>query len=260
MPPNTTTAGAAAARKGKEPTAEKPKPPPETTTKKKKKQKKPAAAGAAAKKTVLDKIVAAVRALRDPGPKGSSRQAIVKYLKSEFGYDNPGAVKKALQKGVAGKVLVRTGQSFRVAGDDPIPEEENEDEKLVIEDIKVPAGGDDDETGNDNDDDDEEKKKRASTATTAEVGDVVTVAYRGTLDDGYVFDEAPAFRFVLGAGEVIKGWDRGIVSMRVGGKRRLVVPSKLGYGKRGCKPDIPPNATLRFTVTLKGLKKGPPGG
>jgi len=54
--------------------------------------------------------------------------------------------------------------------------------------------------------------------------------------------------------QVIKGWDQGIDGMRVGEKRKLVVPSKLGYGKRGCKPDIPPNAVLYFEVSLKRIK------
>ena len=95
----------------------------------------------------------------------------------------------------------------------------------------------------------------ATNISTTVIGDTVTVAYKGTLDDGYEFDKATKFTFVLGAGDVIKGWDLGIANMKVGGKRKLIVPSKLGYGKRGCKPDIPPNATLNFIVTLKGLKK-----
>mmetsp|Transcript_16746 Transcript_16746/g.20115 ORF Transcript_16746/g.20115 Transcript_16746/m.20115 type:complete len:83 (-) Transcript_16746:878-1126(-) len=78
--------------------------------------------------------------------------------------------------------------------------------------------------------------------------------YRGTLaTNGYMFDKAKNFTFVLGAGEVIKGWDLGIVGMKIGGSRKLVVPPKLGYGKRGCAPDIPGNATLHFSVTLKKI-------
>ena len=180
--------------------------------------------------TVLDKIVAALRALKDPG-KGSSRTAIAKYLKSEYEYDNANALKKALKKGVAQNILIQTGQSFRVASD-PIIESAEEKDPLVVEDLKV--GKDD---------------------ILAEPGDVVTVAYRGTLDNGYEFDKAKSFQFVLGAGDVIKGWDRGVANMKVGGKRKLTVPSKLGYGKRGCAQDIPPNATLHFVVTLKGLEK-----
>jgi FKBP-type peptidyl-prolyl cis-trans isomerase len=201
--------------------------------------------GSAKKKkgTVLDKIVFAIRQLKDSGTKGSSRTAIIKYIKSECDYDNPNALKKAFKKGVTDNVLVQTGQSFRVAAD-PVPEtHEAEEDKLKIEDLAPPskstaASGEDDDA-----------------SMIAQPGDIVTVAYKGTLDDGYEFDSATKFKFVLGAGEVIKGWDLGIANMKVGAKRKLIVPSKLGYGKRGCKPDIPPNATLNFLVTLKALKK-----
>lgn len=191
------------------------------------------------KGTVLDKIVYSIRQLKDPGAKGSSRSSIAKFIKSEFDYDNSNALKKAFKKGVTDNVLVQTGQSFRVAKDPILEKEEAEGDQLKIEDLKTSSKSDDDD----------------DTSETAQPGDTVTVAYKGTLDDGYEFDKATKFTFVLGAGDVIKGWDVGIANMKVGGKRKLVVPSKLGYGKRGCKPDIPPNATLNFIVTLKGLKK-----
>uniref|UniRef100_A0A7S0UGB2 peptidylprolyl isomerase n=1 Tax=Pseudo-nitzschia delicatissima TaxID=44447 RepID=A0A7S0UGB2_9STRA len=192
------------------------------------------------KETALDKIVYAIRELKDPGTKGSSRKSIEKFIKSEFDYDNSNALKKAFKKGVTDNVLVQTGQSFRVAKDPILEKQEAEEDKLKIEDL-TPFSN----KGYDKNDD----------SPTAQPGDAVTVAYKGTLDDGYEFDKASKFTFVLGAGEVIKGWDLGIANMKVGGKRKLVVPSKLGYGKRGCAPDIPPNATLNFIVTLKGLKK-----
>ena len=74
--------------------------------------------------------------------------------------------------------------------------------------------------------------------------------YRGTLEDGSCFDSAKRFKFQIDAGEVIKGWDRGIKGMKVGGSRKLVIGSKLGYGKRGSPPEIPGNATLIFAVKL----------
>ena len=77
--------------------------------------------------------------------------------------------------------------------------------------------------------------------------------YIGTLDDGTEFDRGTGFRFTIGDGDVIKGWDRGIVGMKVGGRRKLVVPSKLGYGKKGSAPEIPPNATLHFDCTLERI-------
>ena len=79
------------------------------------------------KGTVLDKIVDAIRQLKDPGEKGSSRTAIAKYIKSEYEYDNPNALKKAFKKGVADNVLVQAGQSFRVAKD-PIIKNQDTDE------------------------------------------------------------------------------------------------------------------------------------
>ncbi len=91
------------------------------------------------------------------------------------------------------------------------------------------------------------------TGTVAENGDLVTVNYVGTLDNGTKFDSSydhnQPFSFTLGAGDVIQGWDLGVLGMRVGGKRELVIPSSLGYGPQGRGP-IPPNATLHFTIEL----------
>ena len=72
----------------------------------------------------------------------------------------------------------------------------------------------------------------------------------GKLSNGTVFDKSPKFSFRLGVGEVIRGWDEGVASMRVGGKRTLVIHPSYGYGKKGAGPDIPPNATLLFDVEL----------
>jgi FKBP-type peptidyl-prolyl cis-trans isomerase len=83
----------------------------------------------------------------------------------------------------------------------------------------------------------------------------VTVHYTGWLEDGRKFDSSRdrgrPVSFRLGQGEVIRGWDRGILGMRVGGKRRLTVPPDLGYGKRGAGDGaVPPNATLVFEIEL----------
>ena len=87
----------------------------------------------------------------------------------------------------------------------------------------------------------------------AEAGDVLTVHYTGALPDGTVFDSSVArgepFRFQLGAGMVIAGWDQGFAGMREGGKRILVIPPSLGYGEQGIGP-IPGDATLVFEVEL----------
>jgi peptidylprolyl isomerase len=94
------------------------------------------------------------------------------------------------------------------------------------------------------------------TGATAQKGDTVSVLYSGSLDDGTIFDASSKhgnqpFSFVLGVQQVIKGWDLGVVGMKVGGKRELVIPSELGYGSAGAgNGAIPPNATLHFTVQL----------
>lgn len=99
---------------------------------------------------------------------------------------------------------------------------------------------------------------QVGTGETAEAGMVVSAHYTGTFPDGNVFDSSvprgEPFEFTLGTGQVIKGWDEGIQGMKVGGKRKLVVPPELGYGQSGIGP-IPPNATLHFDVELIGIRK-----
>jgi FKBP-type peptidyl-prolyl cis-trans isomerase len=105
--------------------------------------------------------------------------------------------------------------------------------KLVIEDIKVGTGAE------------------------ATKGKTVDVHYVGTLESGKKFDSSrdrnEAFSFKLGAGMVIQGWDQGVAGMKVGGVRKLTIPSDLGYGDRGYPGVIPPRATLVFEVELLGV-------
>lgn len=89
-------------------------------------------------------------------------------------------------------------------------------------------------------------------------GQRVSVHYTGWLTNGSKFDSSrdrgQPFQFSLGQGEVIKGWDEGVASMKVGGRRKLTIPSNLGYGPRGMPPVIPSNATLVFDVELLGIQ------
>ncbi|MGA9767431.1 MAG: FKBP-type peptidyl-prolyl cis-trans isomerase [Blastocatellia bacterium] len=89
-------------------------------------------------------------------------------------------------------------------------------------------------------------------------GQRVTVHYTGTLEDGSKFDSSldrgQPIVFPIGTGRVIRGWDEGLMTMKVGGKRRLTIPAYLGYGAQGRPPVIPPNATLIFEVELLGVQ------
>lgn len=176
-------------------------------------------------KTVLDKVCRAVETLAEPG--GASRPAIAKYVKEVYGETSAALLKKAIATGVHKGRLLQNGQRFSLPGVDIAPREGTVVKKTVL---KEGVGG------------------------TAARGDEVSVAYTGTLaSDGTTFDKASNFVFTLGAGDVIKGWDSGIEGMRVGEKAQLEVPPSLGYGRKGAPPEIPPDATLMFEVTLKKI-------
>jgi peptidylprolyl isomerase/FKBP-type peptidyl-prolyl cis-trans isomerase FkpA len=108
------------------------------------------------------------------------------------------------------------------------------------------------------------KDEVVGTGTVAAAGDTVTVNYTGTLDDGTKFDSSlnpgrTPFSFVLGAQQVIKGWDEGVAGMKIGGTRDLTIPPALGYGAGGAGSVIPPNATLHFVVTLLSVSSSNAG-
>ena len=96
------------------------------------------------------------------------------------------------------------------------------------------------------------------TGLSAGLGDTLTVHYVGTLSDGRVFDSSldrnVPFTFVVGVGQVIRGWDKGLLGMHVGGKRLLIIPPEYGYGSQEA-GTIPPNSTLIFEIELLNVKK-----
>ncbi|MGD0205023.1 MAG: FKBP-type peptidyl-prolyl cis-trans isomerase [Dehalococcoidia bacterium] len=100
---------------------------------------------------------------------------------------------------------------------------------------------------------------KVGTGDSPQTGDTVEVNYTGWLADGTEFDSSldPShpFSFVIGTGKVIKGWDEGVASMKVGGQRRLIIPPELAYGQRGYPNVIPANAQLIFDVELLSIKK-----
>jgi FKBP-type peptidyl-prolyl cis-trans isomerase len=98
---------------------------------------------------------------------------------------------------------------------------------------------------------------KVGTGAEAKTGDLVTVNYTGYLTDGTKFDSSldsgQPFKFTIGKGEVIQGWDQGFAGMKVGGTRKLTIPPELGYGAQGAGGVIPPNAVLVFDVELLGV-------
>jgi len=101
------------------------------------------------------------------------------------------------------------------------------------------------------------EKLTTGTGATPKKGDTVSVHYTGRLTDGSKFDSSvdrnDPFNFVLGIGQVIEGWDKGVAIMHVGDKVRLTIPPAMAYGAAGYPGAIPPNATLVFEVELLGI-------
>ena len=192
--------------------------------------------------TVKEKIFHCIRILKKP----SSQQAIIKTMKQEFEYDNINAIKKALKASVATKDLVQLKASFWISGEQ-IPEHPQEAE-VFIEEVQLGNKSDSIvERGSEIVIDYDLYLSSSSSCNSISNNEV---AFRS----GTHVEKGKKFKFHVGGGEVIKGMDAGVLGMKVGGKRRVSVPWKLGYGKRGSKPDIPPEADLIFEIHLKSMK------
>ncbi len=205
----------------------------------------------------VEDVVEAIKVLASHT--GSSRAALTKFFKKKLdigeGEDISISLKRALDQGVKAGTITQERQSFKVKGlEFPPPPETT----VISEVLTPPANGA------------SEKVKK---------GHTVEVAYEGAcsmhtrhacatlhscssalrpgrlLEGGTVFDSAESFSFEVGGGEVIRGWDQGVIGMRCGEKRRLTIPPKLGYGKRGSPPEVPPDATLVFDITLIALSE-----
>lgn len=153
---------------------------------------------------------------------GSSRQAIAKHIKAAFGKEDAPALKRALKAGVAKGVLERCGARFKKVG----VEFASTKPTVEVEDLRDGEG------------------------PFARSGDTVEMTYEGTLaDTGERFDGGEGFTFTIDGGEVIKGWDQGVKGMRLGGKRRLRVPSALGYGRVRLRPCMASRSVRRQGLT-----------
>ena len=179
-----------------------------------------------AKLTVIERIIEAIRYIKDY--KGASNPAIKKVLKAKFDLDLQLELKKHLKKAVTKNILEQVGQRYFVSGDEKLEVPAELTVKIV--DVELGVG------------------------VAVANGNVVEVSYKGKLvSDDSCFDQAKSFTFCVGEGDVIKGWDMGLVGMKVGGKRKLGVPFKLGYGMKGSGPEIPPGADLKCDIRLNAI-------
>ena len=192
----------------------------------------PSAAKKPRAKTVIEKVVHVIRYFKSAS--GSSMKAITSQLskaEEEGGFllQNESVVKKAVKKAVLEGILIQNKASYLVAGDETYPDLS---EKVEIEVLKPGKGGD-----------------------PVKKGSNVVISYKGTLkSNGKSFDSSNSFSFEVCAGDVIKGMDQGVMGMTVGEKRRVTIPSSLGYGKRGSGPEIPPNSDLVFEFALNSVQ------
>ncbi|KAJ3030185.1 UNVERIFIED_CONTAM: hypothetical protein HDU68_009826 [Siphonaria sp. JEL0065] len=166
-------------------------------------------------------VIEAIRALK--APNGSSPAALAKHLKDKLIADD---IKKVLKAGIESKTFTKIKASYIVTDD---PRYEDMAEKVTWEEF----GG--------NTDADAKRVKK---------GNTITITYIGTLkQSGAEFDKGD-LEFLVGGGEVIRGFDLAVLGMAVGDRRVAQIPASFGYGKRGSPPEIPGNADLVFDITL----------
>ncbi len=150
-------------------------------------------------------------------------------------------VKKAPQEAPAPQATQEQSQTAPVAETEPVvqPQEKKINKVTTIQGMKI-------------------ETTKEGAGVEIKNGQTAVVHYTGKLTNGTTFDSSVTrgtpFEFPLGAGMVIKGWDLGVLGMKVGEKRMLTIPADLGYGDRGAGAVIPPNATLIFEVELLGIK------
>ena len=183
---------------------------------------------------VLDMVKVAIR--HEKNHQGSSRQGILKHLKEMYSYENANAIKKGLNSGVEkGQLICENKTRYKVSGDPEyeIPASERVEIK-VIQDAQ-------DET------------------MTCERGDIVWIDYIGYIDLGSGakkrFETGSNFEFMVGAGDVIKGMDKGVLGAKLREVRDVYIPSQMGYGKKGSGEDLPPDSNLIFYIKIARIQK-----
>eukprot|EP00667_Euglena_gracilis_P021047 EG_transcript_22910 len=200
-------------------------------------------------KQLLDKVVCALHHLNEPN--GSLPRTIAKCIQAETDTNAWGGLRKTLKRGVSRQLLLKSGDFYKVNQTKlsaVAKQKQFEEEARASLEERLRSGGP------------AATKMRKQgvdihilepgKGEVARKGYKVTVKYKGVVKDGSRFDHSKGFSFVLGEGEVIRGWDIGIEGMRQGERRKLTIPPGLAYGKAGKAPDIPPKATLEFDITL----------
>lgn len=155
-------------------------------------------------------------------------------------------------------VLVLGAATFAFLGSRPVQQEQPRQQQTNTADIQSQTAQQQNQTAKPMENKLISEDIKAGTGAEAKIGNTVSVQYTGTLLNGTKFDSSydrgQPFSFVLGAGQVIQGWDQGVVGMKVGGKRKLTIPPSLAYGDRTVSPLIPANSTLVFEIELLGIK------